>query len=641
MPPLSNHMVFINCFNIEKTHLIFAMIIKKISIFYIALSLSLLFPVTLFAQQGESDASLDRLVGQIESMFPPVEGYVIAVDGDSVTLDLKQGQAIQTGDSLDVIRYGKDIIHPVTKKKVGRKETDLGTVEITEVRKDFSLGRLNDPDVTVQAGDGVRSPFQKLSFIIAPPKIETEKRVDANRLRLNLEDGLKRHPRFDVPSFDLGVWMLKNGLNTKTMLKPENLEDLAGNVLADYILVPKVGSLKNKMVLGYQLFSTLDGTLQKQAEILSDQLPITPKVARRTPREREEDVQGSFAPRREGLLKYAGKQEFPFAIVDFDIGDVNGDGKKDIVVIDRTRIIIYHYENNKFKRIAQVKTPTGRNYFLGVDVGDINGNGRDEIFVTNQNGSELDSFVVEFLPGSKAPKHIWKNVKLYFRIIHPFNSSPTLLAQSPGFQDPFNGPIKNLQYENNRYTEGRELKMPSIYGTEYILYGMTQTDLNANGLPDTILLDKEYHLRVYSAKGRMVVKSSDYYGHDPRMIDIGVQEDIAGIVTQGEPVRFRGRLELVKTNKGQFLILPRNHMLGGGVFVKTVIVENCNIVVLGITKEGFEKVFETKKQRGYLSAYQVMDLPDSSNKQVHVATVLKAGLLGKESSIIYTYNWPN
>ena len=139
----------------------------------------------------------------------------------------------------------------------------------------------------------------------------------------------------------------------------------------------------------------------------------------------------------------------------------------------------------------------------------------------------------------------------------------------------------------------------------------------------------------------MVVKSSDYYGHDPRMIDVGVQEDIAGIVTQGEPVRFRGRLELVTMDKGQFLLLPRNHMFGGGEIVKTVFVENCSLVVLGVTREGFEKVFETKKQRGYLSAYQVMNLPNSSNKQVHVATVETAGLLGKESSIIYTYDWRN
>lgn len=629
------------CSNIERIHLNFIMTIKKSPIFFILLLLFILPSNSVFAQQAESVASLDRLVSQIDSMFPPVEGYVISVDGDTLTLDLKQGQAIEKGDKLDVIRYGKDIIHPVTKKKVGRAETDLGRIEVLDVRKDFSLAQPSNPDAEVRVGDGVRSPFQKLSFIIAPPKLETKKRVDVDRLRLNLEDRLNRHPRFQVPSFALGVWLLENGLTQKTMLKPENLEKLAGKVQADYILIPTVQSIQNKMVLNYQLFSALDGKLEKQSKILSDQLPLAPKVSRKIlrPAEQEQDIQSSFAPRKESLLQFVDKQEFPFAIVDFDIGDINGDGNKEFIIIDRYRVMFYKYENNKFKRIAQVKTKKGINYFLGVDVGDINGNGRDEIFITNDMGSgKLQSFVLEFTPGSKGPKPIWKDVNLYFRIIHPFDSKPTLLTQSPGFQDPFHGPIRTMQFKENGYQQGAELKLPSIYGMEFIIYGMTQTDLNANGLQDAILLDKDYHLRVYSAEGRLIIKSNDYYGHDPRMIDIGVRNDVSG-TSQGEPVRFRGRLQLVKANDKKFLLLPKNHMFGGGELIKTAVVVNSNIVVLNITREGFEKVFETKKQRGYLAAYQVMSLPDK--QQVHVATVNKEGLLGKETSIIYTYDWHN
>ncbi len=592
-----------------------------------------------FAQQEESVASLDRIVSQIDSMFPPVEGYVIAVEGETLTLDLKQGQSVQTGDKLKVIRYGKDIIHPVTKKKVGRKETDLGMVEILEVRKDFSLAQMSDPSIEIQAGDGVRSPFQKLSFIVAPPRVKTKKKVDVDRLRLNLENRLNRHNRFEVPSFELGVWLLENGLNTKTMLEPGNLERLREKVQADLILVPKVGDVKDKMVLSYQLFSTEDGSLKQQSKILSDQLPIAPKVSKKfIP---EEDVQGSFA-RREGLFKFVGKNEFPFEIVDFDIGDVNGDGVKEFIVIDQYRVMIFDYKNGKFKRRAQVKTREGLNFFLGVDVADINGNGRDEIFVTNHIGSKLESFVLEFVPGSKGPQKIWKDVNLYFRIIHPFDSKPILLAQAPGFRDPFHGPIKTIQYTNNRYSDGPEIRTPSIYGTEFILYGLTQTDLNGDGLQDTIALDTEYHLRVYSASGRLLVKSNDYYGHDPRIIDVGVKEDIAGIVTQGEPVQFKGRLQFLKSGGKKFLLLPRNHRIGGQLLAKAVIVENSNLVVLSLTQEGFEKVFETKKQRGYLAAYQVMTLPDSSKNQVHMATVEKArGLSGKKTSTIYTYDWAN
>jgi FG-GAP-like repeat len=631
---------FLNYLSNGKDFLKIAMINKKTSVFFILLLLFLLPSSSVYAQQGESVASLDRLVSQIDSMFPPVEGYVISVDGDTLTLDLKQGQAIKKGDKLDLIRFGKEIIHPVTKKKVGRAETDLGRIEILDVRKDFSLAKPTNPGAEVRVGDGVRSPFQKLSFIIAPPKLETKKRIDVDRLRLNLEDRLNRHPRFQVPSFELGVWLLENGLTRKSMMTPENLEKLAGKVQADYILIPTILSIQKKMVLNYQLFSALDGKLEKQSKILSDQLPLAPKVSRKILRpEREQDVQSSFAPRKENLLQFVDKQEFPFVVVDFDIGDINGDGNKEFIIIDRYRVMFYKYVNNKFKRIAQIKTKKGLNYFLGVDVGDINGNGRDEIFITNDMGSgKLQSFVLEFTPGSKGPKPIWKDVNFYFRIIHPFDSKPTLLTQSPGFQDPFHGPIRTMSYSENRYQEGAELKLPSIYGMEFIIYGMTQTDLNDNGLQDTILLDKDYHLRVYSSGGRLIIKSNDYYGHDPRLIDVGVKEDVSG-TRQGEPVRFRGRLQLIEADNEKFLLLPKNHMFGGGALVKTTIVENSSIVVLSVSREGFEKVFETKKQRGYLAAYQVMSLPDEDKQQVHVAIVDKEGLFGKETSFIYTYDW--
>ena len=79
---------------------------------------------------GASAESLDRIVSQIDSMFPPLEGVVVSVDRQILTLDLKQGQPIKQGDRLKLIRFGRDIIHPVSKKKIGREETDLGEVEV-------------------------------------------------------------------------------------------------------------------------------------------------------------------------------------------------------------------------------------------------------------------------------------------------------------------------------------------------------------------------------------------------------------------------------------------------------------------------------------------------------------------------------
>ncbi len=42
-----------------------------------------------------SSTTLDRIISQIESFYPPLEGYVIAVEGNGLTLDLKRGMAVK------------------------------------------------------------------------------------------------------------------------------------------------------------------------------------------------------------------------------------------------------------------------------------------------------------------------------------------------------------------------------------------------------------------------------------------------------------------------------------------------------------------------------------------------------------------
>lgn len=586
---------------------------------------------------GQSTSTLDRIVGQIEDLFPPVEGTVLSVDGDTLILDLKQGQSIEKGDHLDLIRFGEDLIHPVTKKKIGRKETDLGKVEILQVRRDFSLARVLEPGTEVQPGDGVRSPFNKLAFLVAPAQIHSKKKIDRNRLRLNLENHLNDHPRFEIPVFELQLWLLEKELKVNKLLDPKNLDILRKEVQVDYILIPLVRSVKGSTVLGYKLHSAKDGSLIKQAKVLSDEIPEAPKVSRKD--RREQDVQSSFARKADALIKFVGRQELSFEVVDFDIGDINGDGKPEIVMIDRNRVMLFRLVENKLKRIAQVKTNVYGNYFLGVDVGDINGNGRDEIFVTSQQDQSLKSFALEAEPGRKGLRTIWKDVNLYFRILRPFGAKPQLISQKPGFRDPFHGPIRAIEYRGGSYREAGELRLPSKYGMEIILYGLTQTDLNRDGAKETILLDSDYNLRVYSASGRLIVKSNDYYGHDPRTIDVGVKEEIAGLVQQGEPVNFRGRLQFIKKQGKKFLIIPRNHRLGGSFLANAVIVQNSSLVFLSSTDEGFEKVFETKKQKGFLSSYQIMETPGSQSRKVLVVNVEEGGLTSKTRSTLLVYDW--
>ncbi len=595
----------------------------------------LFFFVSLTTAFGASDANLDRIVTQMESLFPPLEGVVVSVDRGTLTLDLKQGQPIKPGDRLNLIHFGTDIIHPVSKKKIGRKETDLGEVEVLEVRRDFSLAKLLNPTVLARPGDGVRSPFHTLSFLVASPSTGSSKKIDKDRLRLQLEKKLADHPRFDVPVFELGLWLLENNLDMKNLLKMKNLSKLNNRVKADFLLVPNVKSVKKKLVLSYKLYSAQTGQLKKEAQILSDQLPIERAGKNRS---RGRGVQRDFSRPEEGMLKYVSKQEFWFEIVDFDVGDINGDGREELIVIAPNRIMVYTYKNKKLKQVLTHRAENKNHKFLGVDVGDINKNGRDEIFVTDQLGESLTSFVLEALPGKKRLTRTWEDVNLYFRIIHPFGKKPTLLAQASGHKKPFHGPIKRIKFKKGRYVTHSNLKLPSIYGINFILYGLTSVDINGDGKDEIVMLDKDYRLRVYSASGRVLVQSAEYYGQDPRFIDVGVA-DIDGVVVEGKPVGFRGRLQFIQQGKSRYLLLPKNSSAGGSMLPGLVINPNGSVAVLSLTQEGFERSFATKEQKGYLAAYQMVSARGGKPARLHAVAVDEGAKGGKTISTIYTYFW--
>ena len=137
----------------------------------------------------------------------------------------------------------------------------------------------------------------------------------------------------------------------------------------------------------------------------------------------------------------------------------------------------------------------------------------------------------------------------------------------------------------------------------------------------------------------MIVKSSDYYGHDPRLIEVGITEDLAG-VRQGEPVRFKGRLQFVKVGGSRFLLLPLNHNIGGGFLDRLVMVANSGLALLRLTAEGFEKAYESSKQKGFLGTYRVISHKKRAGSGVYVLRVDRDIWAKSVYSTLSTYEWP-
>ncbi len=96
--------------------------------------------------QGRNQRSvndmLETLATKFKNDFPVVKGYVIKVDADQLTLDLGRSNGVKKGMKCYAYREGAPIIHPVTKKVIGKMIDVLSEVQLMEVYDQFSTAKI-------------------------------------------------------------------------------------------------------------------------------------------------------------------------------------------------------------------------------------------------------------------------------------------------------------------------------------------------------------------------------------------------------------------------------------------------------------------------------------------------------------------
>ncbi len=85
---------------------------------------------------------ISELAGKFRDDFPLVNGYVIGIDGDRLTLDLGISNGLKKGRKCIVYREGSPIVHPVSGKVIGKMIDELCEVQVTEVFDFYSLARV-------------------------------------------------------------------------------------------------------------------------------------------------------------------------------------------------------------------------------------------------------------------------------------------------------------------------------------------------------------------------------------------------------------------------------------------------------------------------------------------------------------------
>ena len=88
--------------------------------------------------------------------FGPLAGYVVMQENGEFIIDLDESRGVRPGDIFAVVGPGKDIVHPVTQKVLGKLETVKGILKVTRMAGGYSFARALDESPAITRGDAIR-----------------------------------------------------------------------------------------------------------------------------------------------------------------------------------------------------------------------------------------------------------------------------------------------------------------------------------------------------------------------------------------------------------------------------------------------------------------------------------------------------
>ena len=328
-------------------------------------------------------------------------------------------------------------------------------------------------------------------------------------------------------------------------------------------------------------------------------------------------------------LEFKKSQTFNFEIKGLDIGDVDGDKKNEIVVMDKHNLYIFKYDGDKLSLFRKIEIGYQHN-FLTLDVADINRNGYAEIIVTSVVEDNLQSLIIEFEQGEF--RTITRKAGWFFRVLEHPKDGPVLIGQNMGSEGLFVGPIYKFVWKKNSFEKGPKMPFPK----ETNIFGLTIADFRVQGATDIITISDRGHLIVESIDGKFSWRSRERFGGTNNYYDTKKKKD--PVYRPGESPDWRvyipGRI-IVKDLDGDGsneLIINKNYSSSSGLLDRVRAFDSGEIVNL-IWDDGSLKVnWKTRELNGNITDYQIKDADNDGNEDLVVTVVDMEGVTDKKGT---------
>jgi len=236
-------------------------------------------------------------------------------------------------------------------------------------------------------------------------------------------------------------------------------------------------------------------------------------------------------------FKPTGKISVAISIMAVDLGNLDGKGGLELVVLGRKKLLLYTMHGASFALKDSLNARIGED-FLKVSIGDVDNNGRAEIYLVSRYGIRATSTVFAWAGGFTKLDRLRGHVKV---IKNPVSNESLLLFQDSKVDEFFSGRIYGMQYgEGGKITKGE--KLPELEGGQF--YTLALFDLDKDQEAEWIGLGEsnlggESKLNVWDHTGAVVWRGKKGLGGTNNAIVLEERNSEGGMTPT---IPFNGRL---------------------------------------------------------------------------------------------------
>ncbi len=562
--------------------------------------------------------------------------YLISPVGQLWLVDIDATKGVQVGDLFTVVEKGDPIVHPVTKEVLGTLDVVTGVLRITKVKAGYSYAAVLESEATFKPGQSVKRfanlPATFWDYTGAGVGVYTDLQAGLSELDwVSYEAAQQARPVTPVAQTGMPIGLVfvltEQGLAVKDQslqplrfYRPAELNPAAVATLPPMAATPSGQMAASSSIMapapqaagivaappqagamagasgGSTMFGGLfsSGPQGQQGQVVQGQRGglIVNQM---------DNKKGVwYGPRMHGKP------------VGIDVGDFDGDGKNDVALCFRDRLVLANVENGQFKPVAEHAFGNYGNA-LSLDALDLNNDGRMEFYVSVVSMNSVMSVVLELQDDELV--RVIEQIPYFLRKVNMGAEGNVLLGQelNPNLLEK-NHDLAGSIFRVNRVGDQLERAGSVNIPSTVTLFGFMPFESDGRALIANISVNDK--LQAVEPSGANLWESSEHFGGSEASF-----ERPEG--TNDMSTRYAFLKPRIEPGPNQTVLVPVNE--GSRLFGSLREYKNSHLRAVAYDGYSMVERWRTKPQGGYMADYRVADADNDGVDEIVMLVMFSHG----------------